>query len=78
MKDEDYYKRNRLLKDLKSDSSKSNPDKSDDFANKISEDFDEVTEERRAYHIWNSTRFRFRAYDHMGDLHQLDDYGNLK
>ena len=44
MKDEDYYKRNRLLKDLKSDPDKSNPDKSDDFANKISEDFDEVTE----------------------------------
>ena len=73
MKDEDYYKRNRLLKDLKS-----NPYKSDDFANKISEDFDEVTEESRARHIWNSTRFRFRVYDHMGHIQQLDDYGNLK
>ena len=78
MKDEDYYKRNRLSKDLKFNPDNIKRDKLDNFANKISEDFDEVTEERRAYHIWNSTRLRFRAYDHMSDIHQLDDYGNLK
>ena len=70
MKDRDYYKRNRLLKDLKSNPDNIKHDKLDDF--------DEVTEERRAYHIWNSTRLRFRVYDHMGDIHQLDDYGNIK
>ena len=67
-----------MLKDLKSNPDNIKHDKLDDFANKISEDFDEVTEERRAYHIWNSTRLRFRVYDHMGDIHQLDDYGNIK
>ena len=53
-------------------------DNTDDYSNKISEDFGETTEIARAKHIWNSTRFRFRVYDHMGDIQQLDDYGNLK